>query len=59
MIVGAVLCTTALVATALIISIDSNKHYDQQRHNGQRRSALTDQTAALIPQAEPYNASWN
>ncbi len=58
-IVGAVLCTTALVASALIISIDSNKHYDQRRHNGQRRSALTDQTAALIPQAEPYNASWN
>lgn len=58
-IVGAVLCTTALVATALIISVESNRHYDEPRPDGQRRSALADQTAALIRQAEPYNASWN
>jgi hypothetical protein len=56
LVVGIALCATAPVATALIISIDSNMHYDKPRPDGGGGSPGTDRPTSLI---RTDRASWN
>ncbi|MGH2861916.1 MAG: hypothetical protein ACRDLT_10495 [Solirubrobacteraceae bacterium] len=58
-IAGAVLCATALAASALIISIDANTHYDKPRRDGQRGPAGTNRAATPTRQAGPGSPNWN
>lgn len=57
--VGIVLSATALAATLLIISTDSNAHYGTRRHGGGTRRVGTNHATAVIWQAGPDTASWN
>lgn len=57
-IAGIALCVTAVAATALIVSIDSNRHY-KPRRDGELSSAGAGRPTAVMPQAGPDGASWN